>query len=80
MAGYTTMASMMGGNQATAPIPTQAFNAANFIGTPVPQVGDSKGTTSYASSIGGISPKQVVLVAVALFGIGYVAYHVNFEK
>lgn len=80
MAGYTTMASMMGGQTATAPIPTQSFSAANFIGTPVPQVGDNKGIPSYASNVGGISPVQVVLVSVALFAVGYIAYHVNFEK
>lgn len=80
---YQTMQSMMGtgaSTNGTAPVPTQAFNAANFIGTPVPVVGDNKGNPPYGQNVGGISPKQVVIVAVALFGIGYLAYHVNFEK
>jgi hypothetical protein len=82
MAGnsYVTMAAMMSGNSATAPIPTQTFNAANFIGTPVPMVGDNAGRPSYAAAVGAPDPKHVVLVAVAFIGIGYLVYHLNFEK
>lgn len=80
MAKYTTMASMMGGGNAQAPIPTQTFNAANILGTPVPMVGDNKGNPNYQGAVGGVDPRHIVIVAVALFAIGYVVYHVNFEK
>ena len=84
MAGgaYTTMASMMGQGRsgATASVPTQTFNAANILGTPVPQVGDNTARPNYAAAIGGTDPKHVVIVAVILIGIGYLAFHLNFEK
>jgi hypothetical protein len=78
--GYQTMASMMGGQGATAQVPTQSFSAANFIGTPVPVVGDNKGIPNYASSVGGISSMHVIFVMIALIGAGYLLYHLNFEK
>ncbi len=78
--GYSTMASMMGNQGATAGVPTQSFNAANFIGTPVPTVGDSKGIPNYASGVGGIAANHVVFVAVGLIAVGYLIYHLNFEK
>jgi hypothetical protein len=74
-----SMASMMLPSQATAPVPTQTFNAANILGTPVPQVGDNKGNPNYAAGTGS-NKVQVVLVAVAIIAVGYVVYHVNFEK
>ena len=80
MGNYATMAGMMSGGGSTAPIPTQTFNSANFIGTPVPQVGDNAGRPSYASAVGAPDPKVVVFVAVAFIGIGYLVYHLNFEK
>lgn len=83
MAGtYTTMASMMGqgSNGATASIPTQTFNSANILGTPVPLVGDNKARPNYASAVGGTNPTHIVIVAVAIFAIGYIAFHINFEK
>lgn len=80
MAQFTTMASMMGSNAATAEIPTQTFNAANIIGTPVPVVGDNKGRPNYASKVGtGVTNTHVILVAVGLFAVGYLVYHFNFE-
>ncbi len=80
MPNYATMAGMMSGGNGTAPIPTQTFNAANFIGTPVPQVGDNAGRPSYAASVGAPDPKWVVITAVVFVGIGYLFYHLNFEK
>lgn len=77
---YQTMASMMGKQNGAAPVPTQSFNAANLIGTPVPQVGDNAGRPSYAKAVGGTNPTHVVLIAVAIIGIGYLAFHLNFEK
>jgi hypothetical protein len=72
---------MMGGNKGgTAPVPTQSFNAGNILGTAVPAVGDSKARPNYAAGVGGISTKQIVLVVVALIGVGYMLYHLNFEK
>lgn len=79
MAGYGSMMGMMG-QRSTAPIPTQSFNSANFIGTPIPAVGDSRGSSNYANAVGGISNIQVVLVACSLIGLGYLLYHFNFEK
>lgn len=71
---------MMGSNGGTAPIPTQTFSAANFIGTPVPQVGDNVARPTYASKVGGVNPKHTVLVAVGVFAVGYLLFHLNFEK
>jgi len=81
MANYTSMAQMMVTPAATAPIPTQTYNAANIIGTPVPQVGDNAARPPYAGAVGaGTDPRQVVLVAVGLFALGYIIFHINFEK
>lgn len=79
MSGNNTMASMMLPSRQTAPIPTQTFNAANILGTPVPQVGDNKANPNYAAGTGS-NKIQVVLVAIALIVVGYLAYHMNFEK
>ena len=81
---FSSMAAMMGGTGGAAPVPTQNFNAANILGTPIPVVGNNKGVTGnapLAGSVGQQIPKiQIVLVAVGLIGIGYLAYHFNFEK
>lgn len=78
---YSSMASMMGANSATAGVPTQTFNAANILGTPVPAVGDNKARPNYASRVGqGVTNTHVILVAVAIFAVGYLVYHFNFEK
>lgn len=77
---YSSVAAMMGGGSATASVPTQTFNASNILGTPVPSVGNNKGA-SVAGSVGQNVPKiQIVLVAVFFIGVGYLAYHFNFEK
>ena len=81
MANMSSMAAMMGNQSSAASVPTQSFNASNILGTPVPVVGDNKGRTNYTGSVGQNIPKsQVVIVAVALIGIGYLVYHFNFEK
>ena len=81
MANYSSMASMMGANAATAGVPTQTFNAANILGTPVPAVGDNKGNPNYASRVGqGVTNTHVVLVAIGIFAVGYLVFHFNFEK
>jgi len=78
---YGTMASMMGNNPATAGVPTQTFNAANILGTPVPQVGDNKARPNYASRVGqGVTNTHIIIVGVAVFAVGYLVYHFNFEK
>lgn len=78
---YGSVLGMMGGNKGgTAPVPTQSFNAANVLGTAVPQVGDNKARPNYAAAVGGVSSKQIVLVVVVLVGLGYLLYHLNFEK
>ena len=79
---YTTMASMMGQGKsgATAGIPTQTFNSANILGTPTPLVGDNKARPNYAAGVGGTNPTHIVIAAVAIFVIGYLAFHINFEK
>jgi hypothetical protein len=79
--GYGTMASMMGKNSATAGVPTQTFGAQNILGTPVPQVGDNKGLPNYKSRVGqGFTNTHNVIVVVAFVGIGYLLWHLNFEK
>lgn len=76
-----TMAQMMGKNSATAQVPTQTFNASNILGTPVPAVGDNKARPNYAARVGqGITNTHIILVAVAIFAVGYLAFHFNFEK
>lgn len=78
--GYTSMASMRGANKGTADVPTQTFNSANILGTPIPAIGDQKANPNYASRVGsGVTNTQVVLVAVALFAVGYLVFHFNFE-
>ena len=77
---YTSMQQMMVTPAKTAPIPTQTYNAANIIGTPVPMVGDNKGRPPYEGNLGGVVPSHVVLVAIGLFAIGYILFHVNFER
>jgi hypothetical protein len=80
MSDFSSMGSMMGSNAATAKVPTQTFNGANILGTPIPAVGDQKARPDYASRVGqGVTNTQVVLVAVALFAIGYLVFHFNFE-
>lgn len=78
---YSSVLSMMGGKQGgQAPVPTQSYNAANILGTAVPAVGDNKARPNYAAGVGGVSSKQIVLVVLVLVAIGYVLYHLNFEK
>lgn len=78
---FSSMAAMMGGTGGAAPVPTQNFNASNILGTPAPVVGNVKGQTNYNGSVGQQIPKiQIVLVAVAFIGVGYLVYHFNFEK
>jgi hypothetical protein len=80
MSNYSSMTGMMGSNAAVAGVPTQTFNGANILGTPVPAVGDQKAKPDYASRVGqGVTNTQVVLVAVAFFAIGYLIFHFNFE-
>lgn len=72
---------MMQGNQTSyAPVPTQSYNAANILGTAVPTVGNQGPKPDYVSGVAGKGGKQVVLVALILFGVGYLLYHFNFEK
>lgn len=80
MAGGYTMAAMMGGGPGVAGVPTQTYNAANILGTAVPSVGDSKARPNYAAGVAGAGKNQIVIVAVILFGVGYLAYHFNFER
>lgn len=76
-----TMVSMMGNRGGTAEVPTQTFNGANILGTPVPAVGDNRGRPNYAASVGtGVSNIMIVLVAVGIFAVGYLVFHFNFER
>jgi hypothetical protein len=80
-ANYGSVLGMMRGNQSgAAPVPTQSFDAANILGTAVPQVGDNKARPPYGMGVGTTSVKQVIIVVLALIAIGYLAYHINFEK
>jgi hypothetical protein len=81
MGQYQSVLSMMKGNQpGSAGVPTQTFDAANILGTAVPQVGNNTARPDYSKGVTGTGSKQVVIVVLALFGIGYVLYHINFEK
>lgn len=81
MAQYTSVLSMMQGNQqASAGVPTQTFNAANILGTAVPQVGNNTPRPDYGKGVGNLGSKQVVIVVLLIFGAGYLLYHLNFEK
>jgi len=79
---FSSMAAMMsGGSPSSAPVPTQTFAAQNILGTPTPQVGTASGMPNYAAKVGqNVDPTHVVIVAVVLIGIGYLVYHLNFEK
>lgn len=77
---YNSMAAMMGGGKATAPVPTQSFGASNIIGTPIPQVGDNKGSQNYSGVVGAVRQNHIVMVALAVIIGGYLLYHFNFEK
>lgn len=78
---YSSVLGMMGGKQGgVAPVPTQSYNAANILGTAVPQVGDNKARPNYAAGATGASNKQIVIVVVVLVALGYLFYHLNFEK
>lgn len=80
-ASYGSVLGMMSGNQnGVAPVPTISYNAANILGTAVPQVGDNKGRPNYAMGVGNTSVKQVIIVVLVLIAVGYLAYHINFEK
>lgn len=80
MGNFSSMRSMMGGGSGTAQVPTQSFSTANFIGTPVPVVGDNAARPAYAGAVGGVAPNHVVFWAVGFFAAGYLLYHFNFEK
>lgn len=79
MGTFNLQSYMKGGSGTTAPVPTQTYNASNIFGTAIPQVGDSKARPAY-SPTGGTSTKQVVLVVLFLIFIGYLLYHLSFEK
>lgn len=81
MGNYGSVLGMMSNSSTgTAPVPTQTYNAANILGTAVPQVGDNKARPNYSAGVGSISSKHVVFVVIALIAVGYLAYHINFEK
>jgi hypothetical protein len=82
MPQYNSVLAMMNGSKSsgTAPVPSQSFGASNILGTAVPQVGDNAARPPYSAGVGGISTKTIVLVVVALIGVGYLLYHLNFEK
>lgn len=68
-------------NGPVAPVPTQTFSSANILGTAIPQVGDAQGRPNYAAATaGGVNSLHVVAVAVVLIAVGYLIYHLNFEK
>lgn len=78
---YTSVLGMMNGSPSgQAPVPTQTFNASNFLGTVVPTVGDNAARPNYGAGVGSLSSKQIAIVAVILFAVGYLLYHLNFEK
>lgn len=78
---YTSVLGMMTGSPSgAAPIPTQTFNAANILGTAVPSVGDNAARPNYGAGVGSLSSRQIAIVAVLLFVVGYLLYHFNFEK
>lgn len=77
---YSSMFGMMGANMTQGTVPTQTFNSQNILGTPVPQVGDAAARPNYAAGVSKPSSVQVAVVAAVLIGVGYLAYHINFEK
>jgi len=78
---YSMLSMMSTQNSAIAGVPTQTFNGANILGTPVPVVGDQKGNPPYGGAVGNaVSSRHVVFIAVAIIAVGYILFHVNFEK
>lgn len=78
--GKFSLAGYMNGGNSTAGVPTQTYNSSNIFGTAVPQVGDSKARPNYQAAAGGTSTKQIVLVVLFLIFVGYLLYHLSFEK
>lgn len=64
--------------RSTAGVPTQTYSASNFVGTPVPTVGQV-GVTPTAQNISG-NRMHVVLIVVGLIALGYALHHWFFEK
>lgn len=81
-ARFSSMAAMMAGSTpGSASVPTQSFAAQNILGTPSPLVGDAQARPNYAATVGqNVNPTHVVVVVVVLIGLGYLVYHLNFEK
>jgi hypothetical protein len=80
MGQYQSVLSMMRSNQAsTAGVPTQTFGASNILGTAVPAVGDSTPRPDYVKGVNNAGTKQIIVVVLVLFAVGYLLYHFNFE-
>ncbi len=80
MAGNSSMLSMMGQSTSPAPVPTQGFNAANIVGTAVPQVGNQRARPNYVGNVGdAIHQYHVIGIAVAIIVVGFLLHWFNFE-
>lgn len=83
MAGnnYSMLAMMSQQQAGIAGVPTQTFNGSNILGTPVPVVGDQKGNMPLSGAVGNaVLSSHVVFIAVAIVVLGYLLFHINFER
>lgn len=76
----SVMGMMRGNASGAAPIPTISYDAANILGTAVPKVGDNAARPPYGMGVGTTSMKQVIIVILVFVAVGYLAFHLNFEK
>lgn len=66
--------------RATAQVPTQSFAASNFIGTPVPQLGQVGVTPTLANTGAAGKKMHVAAIIAVLVVVGYIGHHYFFEK
>lgn len=66
--------------RATSSVPTQTFSASNFIGTPVPQIGQVGVVPTLGNTAGAGKRNHVAIIVALLVVGGYAAHHYFFEK
>lgn len=65
--------------RSSAPVPTQSFSSANFVGTPIPQVGQVGITPSAMNVSGGTRKTHIAATVAVIIVLAYIAHHYFFE-
>lgn len=66
--------------RSAAPVPTQSYSASNFIGTPVPTLGQVGVTPTMQNTVGGGNKMHIAIIVALLIVGGYAAHHFFFTK